>query len=59
MIDPDRGNRPAFTRHMAEHGFAVHEERLYTPALPPEPRYKGRVLVYTRTPEAAAVAAAR
>ena len=52
VIDPDRGNRPAFTRHMAEHGFAVQEERLYAPALPPAPRYKGRVLVYTRTLQA-------
>ena len=58
VVDPDRGNRPAFTRHMAGHGFTVHEERLHTPAQPPEPRYKGRVLVYTRTPEAAAAAAA-
>ena len=54
VVDPDRGNRAAFTRHMAGHGFSVHEERLHSPAQPPEPRYKGRVLVYTRTLEAAA-----
>ena len=56
VVDPDRGNRPAFTRHMAEHGFAVQEERLHTPALPPAPRYKGRVLVYTRTLQAQTLA---
>ena len=58
VIDPDRGNRPAFMRRMAEHGFAVHEERLHAPALPPAPRYKGRVLVYARTLEAKAAARA-
>ena len=58
VIDPDRGNRPAFTRRMAEHGFAVQEERLHTSALPPAPRYKGRVLVYVRTLQAQAAARA-
>ena len=58
VVDPDRGNRPAFTRRMAEHGFAVQEERLHAPALPPAPRYKGRVLVYARTLEAQAAARA-
>lgn len=58
VVDPDRGNRPAFTRHMAEHGFAVQEERLHTPALPPAARYKGRVLIYTRMPQAQALAEA-
>ena len=58
VIDPDRGNRPAFTRHMALQGFAVQEERLHTSALPPAPRYKGRVLVYTRTLEAQTTAKA-
>ncbi len=56
VVDPDRGNRAAFTRHMAAHGFAVQEERLHTPALPPAPRYKGRLLVYTRTPQAQTLA---
>ena len=58
VIDPDRGNRAAFTRRMAEHGFAAHEERLHAPALPPAPRYKGRVLVYVRTLEAQTTARA-
>ena len=48
IIDPDRGNRNAFTRNMALHGFALHEERLHTAASADEPAYKGRVLVYAR-----------
>ena len=48
IIDPDRGNRNAFTRHMALHGFVLHEERLHTLASADTPAYKGRVLVYAR-----------
>lgn len=48
IIDPDRGNRPAFTRSMAAQGFGVREERLHTPASAGVPAYKGRVLVYAR-----------
>lgn len=48
IIDPDRGNRPAFTRHMALHGFGVHEERLHSPATATALAYKGRLLVYAR-----------
>lgn len=48
IIDPDRGNRNAFTRNMAMHGFALHEERLQTAASADVPAYKGRVLVYRR-----------
>lgn len=51
IVDPDRGNRPAFNRQMAARGFDRHEETLRavlpvglaTPA-----RYKGRLLVYRR-----------
>jgi predicted nicotinamide N-methyase len=48
IVDPDRGNRNAFTRRMAQHGFALQEERLHTPASPGVLRYKGRMLIYAR-----------
>ena len=48
ITDPDRGNRNAFTRCMALHGFALAEERLQTLASPGVAAYKGRMLVYTR-----------
>lgn len=48
MVDPDRGNRNAFTRCMAQHGFALQEERLHTPASPGVLLYKGRMLIYAR-----------
>ncbi len=34
IIDPDRGNRPAFNRHMAAQGFLVREERSTGPPQP-------------------------
>jgi len=51
IADPDRGNRPAFSRGMADRGFLHHEERLV--AAPQQsagtaPGYKGRMLVYRR-----------
>jgi len=48
IIDPDRGNRPAFNRQMAAEGFRMREERLHAPALPDAAAYKGRVLIYWR-----------
>lgn len=52
IVDPDRGNRAAFNRHMAAQGFALHEERLDRPAGPGHEAYKGRLLSY-RGPAAA------
>ena len=46
IVDPDRGNRVAFTRCMAVLGF-VHSERKVR-ALPNGTSYKGRVLSYRR-----------
>lgn len=46
IIDPNRGNRPAFTRQMATEGFAMQEQRLATLASPGIAAYKGRLLVY-------------
>jgi len=48
IVDPDRGNRPAFNRQMAAQGFACHEDSLNRPASPGVPAYKGRMLTYRR-----------
>lgn len=51
IVDPDRGNRPAFNRSMAARGFGRQEERL-TPSSAAgggtSPGYKGRLLLYRR-----------
>jgi len=54
IIDPDRGNRPAFHRAMATHGFDLCEDRLARPAMPGLVAYKGRMLTYRRKAEAVA-----
>jgi predicted nicotinamide N-methyase len=46
IVDPDRGNRAAFNRHMAAQGFALHEERLDQSASSGLAAYKGRLLTY-------------
>ena len=48
VVDPDRSNRPAFSRRMANHGFALSEERLDGAATALADAYKGRLLVYRR-----------
>lgn len=48
IVDPDRGNRPAFNRQMAAQGFAVIDERLDHPATAHSLAYKGRLLRYQR-----------
>ncbi len=48
VVDPDRGNRPAFLRAMAALSFDLHEERLDQPASAGRPAYKGRLLCGTR-----------
>jgi predicted nicotinamide N-methyase len=48
IIDPDRGNRPAFNRRMAAEGFLMREERLDRPASAAAAAYKGRLLVCRR-----------
>jgi predicted nicotinamide N-methyase len=48
IVDPDRGNRPAFNRQMAGHGFGVREQRLDCAASGSTAAYKGRLLVYRR-----------
>lgn len=48
IVDPDRGNRPAFNRQMAEQGFELREERVDRVATAGAEAYKGRLLTYRR-----------
>lgn len=48
VVDPDRSNRSAFSRQMANLGFAVEEERLDRAASDTQAAYKGRILKYQR-----------
>jgi predicted nicotinamide N-methyase len=48
IVDPDRGNRPAFNRHMRARGFIGSEERLDTPATAGSVAYKGRLMTFRR-----------
>ncbi len=53
IVDPDRGNRPAFNRLMAAQGFALTELRLDCAATDNAAAYKGRLLTYRRSALAA------
>jgi predicted nicotinamide N-methyase len=48
VVDPNRGNRAAFHKHMARAGFAMREQVLDQPAHEGLKAYKGRMLTYTR-----------
>jgi predicted nicotinamide N-methyase len=48
VVDPNRGNRAAFHKHMVLAGFSLQEQLLDRPALLDAPAYKGRMLTYTR-----------
>ena len=48
VVDPNRGNRSAFHKHMARVGFAMHEQVLDQAAHADGLAYKGRMLTYTR-----------
>ena len=48
IVDPDRTNRPAFTRRMAQLGFGLRQERMDRAATAGLVGYKGRILIYTR-----------
>jgi predicted nicotinamide N-methyase len=52
IVDPDRGNRPAFNRQMSAQGFEVRESRLDCGATATAAAYKGRLLSYRRRPVA-------
>ena len=47
IVDPDRGNRSAFNRYMAQCGFALTETVITVPLDDGSP-YKGRLLCYRR-----------
>lgn len=49
IVDPHRGNRPAFNRRMAHLGFDLSEQRLDRLATPLQTAYRGRMLTYSRT----------
>jgi predicted nicotinamide N-methyase len=48
VVDPNRGNRAAFHKHMARAGLVMHEHLLDQTARLDQPAYKGRMLTYTR-----------
>jgi len=48
IVDPDRGNRPAFHRAMDAQGFDMCEDLIVRAALPGIPAYRGRMLTYRR-----------
>jgi predicted nicotinamide N-methyase len=48
VVDPNRGNRAVFHRHMARVGFVMQEQVLDQPASLGVLAYKGRMLTYTR-----------
>jgi predicted nicotinamide N-methyase len=48
IVEPDRGNRPAFNRNMAAQGFSGREERIDQPDAIGGEAYKGRLMTYSR-----------
>jgi hypothetical protein len=50
IVDPDRGNRGGFHRHMLSLGFGREEQPCLPAPNPPAglPVYKGRMLIYRR-----------
>ena len=48
IVDPNRGNRGAFHRHMARHGFRMQESHLEHAEDDGVAAYKGRMLTYLR-----------
>jgi predicted nicotinamide N-methyase len=48
IVDPDRGNRPSFNRHMSALGYELSEQRMDRAATPQTLAYKGRLLTYRR-----------
>ena len=48
IVDPNRGNRSAFHKNMARHGFHMEETRLDRAETEGAAAYKGRMLTYVR-----------
>lgn len=49
IVDPNRGNRSAFSKHMATLGYALSDHGIQTMASPGVAAYKGRLLHYRRS----------
>lgn len=48
VLDPQRGNRPAFQRQMAAHGFGLTQTDMGRKSTGPAAAYRGRLLRYRR-----------
>ncbi len=48
IVDPNRGNRATFCKHMVTLGYSQREENLSHAATPDAAAYKGRVLVFLK-----------
>ena len=48
VVDPNRGNRAHFHRHMAAQGFSLQEEKIDCVAHADQAAYQGRMLTYLR-----------
>jgi predicted nicotinamide N-methyase len=48
VVDPNRGNRKSFQKHMTQLGFEWQESWISSAALGDVPAYKGRMLTFTR-----------
>ena len=49
IVDPERGNRPAFSRRLEDLGFVTSQSRLDSAATAVALAYKGRMLTYRRS----------
>jgi predicted nicotinamide N-methyase len=49
IVDPNRGNRSVFNKHMAALGYALQDQNLQSDATPGVAAYKGRLLHYRRS----------
>lgn len=48
IVDPERGNRAAFTRQLQQLGYVLEETLLRDEAMDLKPQYRGRLLRYRR-----------
>ena len=48
IVDPERGNRPAFSRRLQDLGFVASQTRLDSAATAQALAYRGRMLTYRR-----------
>ena len=55
IVDPERGNRPAFSRRLEDLGFVTSQTRLDSAATEDALAYRGRMLTYRRTEASASL----